>query len=402
MRLFMTMSVALAVAACSGEAPASDFASTDSAGVAIIWSKGAAPAIDSLAEPILSIGSEADTTQQLFQVRGAVQFDNGNIAVLNAGSHEVRVYSPTGAMVGAVGRRGEGPGEFRFPVMMLEHQDSVHVFDPSGLRFTVVDPEGRLARTYPAGGTLSGLTDFIGDQKVVSAFPSMPRVAGNALLSAPMLVRTLDIATGVGDTIGLFGRKQEYQLVYGEEIFLVSVPFTVNPSVAVWAGSIAVTDGATPDIAVYDRTGRLLKILREDLPLRPVSDADVSRVVQAQLARQEDYRYRAALTEAYRRLPDVEAMPVYDQLLSSPYNQIWARQFAPEGADWATWSVFDEGGRRIAHVAVPARLRARYIGGSGMVGTMTDELGRESVVVYPIAGAVQQSFRSDLPAKSAP
>jgi len=90
----------------------------DSAGVTIVesavsaWSPETAWRLES--EPAVVIGrSGSDPEAQLFGVRGLARLSDGRIAILNQGTREVRVYSPTGDFLYASGGDGDGPGEMR-------------------------------------------------------------------------------------------------------------------------------------------------------------------------------------------------------------------------------------------------------------------------------------------------
>jgi hypothetical protein len=372
-------------AACEQAPPEHRLAIRDSAGVSIVHN--GAPTIDTvvLSGPSIRLGgSVKDAERQLFRVRGAAQLSNGHIAVLNSGTYEIRTYTSAGEPLASLGRRGSGPGEFLFPVMITKRGDSVHVFDPGGPRFTVIDAWGKLVRTYPASGTMSGFAGFVDDQKVLSALPNMRRVSGNQLLEAPMVVRTIDIETGSADTIGVFGGRKEYQLIFGEEIFMVPVPFTVYPSVAARDGNILVTDGISPEVRMYNVSGQLLRIFREDLPAHEVSDADVARFVKQRLDQESDALYRNAVAAAYSGLPKARRMPAYERMLVASNGNIWAQQFTSDDSLPAIWSVFNGSGSLVAHVMTPAKLKVVDIGAESLVGITTDELDREFVEVYTV------------------
>lgn len=104
------------------------------------------------AEPSLEIGVvEGRPAYQLYGAISSVRLDDGRIVVLNAGSHELRIYDADGRILGAVGREGEGPGEFRSPVRLYRlGRDSVMVYDRGNARFSVHTVDGTFVRTEPA------------------------------------------------------------------------------------------------------------------------------------------------------------------------------------------------------------------------------------------------------------
>lgn len=102
-----------------------------------------------LGAPSVEIGTvEGETAYLLHQVADAIRLADGRIAVLNAGSHEVRLYGADGTYLGSIGREGDGPGEFRSPAR-LRHRggDTVAVVDEGLRRTTALTLEGDVVGT---------------------------------------------------------------------------------------------------------------------------------------------------------------------------------------------------------------------------------------------------------------
>jgi hypothetical protein len=63
--------------------------------------------------PIVNLGgSSVDPDNQFFNVLTAVRLSDGRLIVVDAGSHNVKWYSPDGSLIASTGGRGGGPGEF--------------------------------------------------------------------------------------------------------------------------------------------------------------------------------------------------------------------------------------------------------------------------------------------------
>lgn len=90
---------------------------------------------------------------------------------------EVKVFSPTGEFVGAVGRKGQGPLEWSYPFPV--HVDSLgntHIFDLGNVRESIVSPDFRLLgeRRIP-GGEIWAVLPLIEDGRfVVNMFRQTP------------------------------------------------------------------------------------------------------------------------------------------------------------------------------------------------------------------------------------
>ena len=109
-------------------------------------------------DPFITIGAaESPEEQQLFNVQGATRLSDGSIAVLNAGTGEVRLYDSAGRFTGAAGGRGQGPEEFRnMSLLGTLPGHSLLIFDSRNARFSVVSPEPAVARTFPPGSDVGG------------------------------------------------------------------------------------------------------------------------------------------------------------------------------------------------------------------------------------------------------
>ena len=103
-------------------------------------------AIDSV--PQLAIGvAEGDTLLEFDRANSALQLADGRVVVANTGTNQVRFFDSTGAFVSAVGRRGQGPGEYSGALTLYRADaDSLIVYDGGNQRFSVVDSAGRFAR----------------------------------------------------------------------------------------------------------------------------------------------------------------------------------------------------------------------------------------------------------------
>ena len=108
----------LVLLGCSGER-VSQAVARDSAGIHIVehsppdWSRLSWSLADS---PTVAIGTmDGEEPYQLHTVSDAARGGNGQILVLNTSTAEVRVFDANGRYLRSIGRRGRGPGEFRYP-----------------------------------------------------------------------------------------------------------------------------------------------------------------------------------------------------------------------------------------------------------------------------------------------
>ncbi len=152
--VFLAGLLSLAVACLPDDSPGGGggvFHARDSAGVEIVES--VTPAWDgdgwTVADtPSLVIGRREGDERYLFgDVAGAVVLRDRRIAVLDARSALIRVYSAKGEHIADWGREGDGPGEFKSPRFLFPYRgDSILVSDIVASRFTILDDQGRFGR----------------------------------------------------------------------------------------------------------------------------------------------------------------------------------------------------------------------------------------------------------------
>lgn len=108
------------------------------------WEVGRTPAIV-IPDSVNPAGHEFNS------ISSAKVLRNRDILIANAGSVELVVYDSTGMFKRTVGRKGKGPGEFQGPISVFRWLgDSLVVYDPAVLRWTVMDQGLSARRTAQA------------------------------------------------------------------------------------------------------------------------------------------------------------------------------------------------------------------------------------------------------------
>jgi hypothetical protein len=102
--------------------------------------------------PALEIGRlEGDPSYTFDNIVSLVTLPSGEIAVADAGTAEIRIFSPAGAFVRHVGREGEGPGEFTNLMRVYRGDgDSIRAANGYPVRLLVFDATGGYARQHVA------------------------------------------------------------------------------------------------------------------------------------------------------------------------------------------------------------------------------------------------------------
>jgi len=396
--------VALAPLACGTERDAIAVASArDSAGIAIVesaeprWGGDGGWRLSS--DPAVRIGAlEDNPVYELYQVSNAVRLSDGRIVVANSGTHELRFYDEAGTFLMKVGRQGGGPGEFEmlFTIRALAG-DSVMAYDANHRRISIFDPQARFVRDLAIGNAEQVLFALphgrLPDGSYLVESPS--RQPGPAMLDRPtgrqrdsIVVLRLDATGGILDTMGIFpGLAMQITTVkMGDRGFPMplAVPFSPRTTISLGSDRTYVGTSDTYEIRMFDVRGTLTRIVRRPHENRPVTDRDVATTrerMDAGLAQQSN-PFSAQLRDVYRDIEYPETMPAYGMVIGDREGNLWVSETGAPDRDEARWTVFDRDGAMLGTVAIPRELRVTEIGATYVLGTMSDDLEIESVLLY--------------------
>ena len=365
----------------------------DSSGVTIVESVRASWSADTrwrvAAEPVLSIGTADGAVEYQFdRVEGVVLRRDGAIVVADAGSSEIRFYDASGRFASKSGRPGEGPGEYQFLTSLGEGPgDSLWVYDFGSRRFTILTSDGRSVRTVSVGGMLSGL-EAVGRTSdgsfLVREYRSSRLHEELAGLVRPLAaVAVLAPGGGAIDTIRLFPGQEVYIGTEDGRGVMSFPPYARSAAAARQGDDVWVGDQATYEIGLYDRSGQPLRLVRRlGLNLR-LSQADLDRFIEAELAGRAESE-RQMLLRHYESLTAPESRPAYGRLLVDAEGHLWVSEWTSYRTQPIRWDVFARNGAYLGEVEVPERFRLFQVGHDRLVGVWRDELDVEQVRVHRI------------------
>ena len=267
----------------------------------------------------------------------------GYLATIDFRNVAVRLYGPDGKFLRAIGRRGEGPGEYRVPFAAF-YKDSLYVYDPQLRRASVFTVDGKLARTVATTAN---------DQ-----FPIHFDARGMMVLRASTWTRTAVFGRWVSQTrsgqkvdsmvaIGYLDTKS-WKYVGGEGPSEWPVPFP--PS---YVEQLLPTGGAvigrTDEYAlVITRTGTdtVRRFSRTNPPLVRIPDASRDSALQANVRQQPKLRGIA-------RLEDVPThWPPFRSIHLDAAGNFWVHA-RTERANQTRFDVFTPTGDFMGSVATP-------------------------------------------------
>ena len=362
-----------ACAACQGN-PTPGVAVTrgDSAGIAVVSSTITAredvPEWVVSPHPDLELdpAQHGDRDQRRDSVSATAAL-HGNIAVVG---RYVRLFGSDGAWLTTVGA-GTAP-MFRQPVVVRSQRaQSLLVHDALLRRFTRIDADGSVAEVIEASRTGAPAIAAVGDR--VLTFHTVPESGGApGVREWPAGFAVLDLRSGWQDTIGRFPGQLHYKtLTLGAPARVLPVPFDVMPSAAAGAESFFITPGEHAEIREYDRSARLVRVVRLNEPVLAVTrtafDSAADRQARLRAAADDSLdadRYRAV----YDSMPLPAVRPAFDRLIVDEAGFIWARRYDPNTDAATTWVVFSDDGELRSIVVMPAGFEVDEIGEHYILG----------------------------------
>jgi hypothetical protein len=312
------------------------------------------------------------------------------LVVLNASSHELRIFDAAGGFVRTIGRRGSGPREFEGAIQFARTADTVFVEDGPG-RVQAFRPDGTLLRTLPratmAGQTLVNWYGTLSDGASVVLGGSVPF---DTTQRRPLAMFRLEVQREAGST--LVAEVPGYEMVRvggrNQPLFLSAagrLDVRSDRACTGWTG--------TWEISCWSPTGRLLWRTRRAVPVEAVREAD-----------REMFREGFRKTNANAPRDRIDAIAAtfqfgeersrFGRLVMGAGNEVWVSEFIvleeiPLGragrrtpAHSVRWSVLGADGRWVADVVLPRGFYLLEAGADYVLGVERDADDVESVTLY--------------------
>jgi hypothetical protein len=421
-RVCTVVAVIIAAAGCSdaGSEDRNAVEVIDSAGIELV--RNHYRGFDTMAVTMvedLRIGTlDGDEQYQFFRIVGINVDAMGRILVANAGTSTIRVFDSEGRYVREIGKKGEGPGEFREVTTPIVWRDTIAVSDQEAMRFSLFDTTGTFLTSWPMLTTEQRALFPVGASEAGWAVWMIPfgvarpeRRPGDVTIDTTRVGRLDPLSLMMASQRGsafvdsvvhsvLFWEGTPITWVQGDEGLAGFMPlFTQNRWWAVdGTGRFYLSAGLRYQIDIFGLDGRLERRISRDFEVIPVTDGLVDeyigRLQEATLAlppspfdRVGSARRRAGVTRS-------EHLPPTRRIFVSAAGELWVERLDvhPDISNWENipgvtqthyyYDVFDADGRYEFTVNPPERFVPRWIGKDVVLGIQRDEQDVEYVARY--------------------
>jgi len=407
MRRLSLLPLLLTLTACGGEAAAGALATrADSAGVTIVtshdpsWREGDGWRIDP--EPALQIGprADADPRYDLLRIRGGTVLPDGKIAVLTAGTHEIRIYDAEGTWLRSMGRTGDGPGEFRTPNGLFHAHDTLFVPDGIVSRLNLFLTDGTIlpshlfgasasgSRVAPSGRFADGTWVGVAGIRINAGADALPM---NGLIRHPQDYRRLssDLATDLGVITTMMGDERVIHTTTGAggEVSGISI---IQPRLgrstygATNGDRFLIGDNAIAEIRAYGTDGALRTLIRWNVPPRPITDALVATMKAAALAETDDTLQQRGIAAQFDVPLGGTTVPYFRGLWVDPTGAVWLQEFNLLPTDSLRFRIFDRDGQLLGIRALPPRHTVLEVGREHLLTVWRDADDLEYLRMYRV------------------
>ncbi len=336
--------------------------------------------------PDLIIG-DGPSPQELFSsVEGVAPLQSGGVAVVDGADRQIRLFDRSGSLVGRIGGRGRGPGEFlEVGLAPTQNSDSIIVYDGGLRRFHYISTINLRFRVHTTTAVRGGRPPLGVTGGKALFLSGVRRRSRPGIIRMPMTFRWVDLVTQ---------RETAVATVTTEAFFAEDVPGQAAPTA--WRrpftlfrplGVVSPTGarlylGGPAELREYDFEGHLTRIFRLDAPLRPVTTEMIDAWIE------EFTSTTSVPADRIRRIveemPLPTLVPAFGALLQDSEGWTWAGIYDPaqQALKPSHWIIFDDDGRAQGTVVTPQGLAVRAITSSSILGVWTSPLGVQEVRRY--------------------
>lgn len=334
-----------------------------------------------LSPPLLKLGDESSEAQIFERVAGVHMDGDGRIVVVDGGAAEVRLFGSDGVHIETWGGKGDGPGEYRSPMLLgVLGGDTLVVLDRQNQVVDVLTSSGEGARSFrfldPEDPTPKQAVGVLSDGRVVYQLVGL---FGGTLEEGAVLSDTIRFAVlgAGGESPVMMGTGPVPAWIWtGQD--QVPMPFSPQLSVSVRHDSVFTFNAAATQVKLL-RPGEAS--ISWDAPRGPaaVTRRDREAYEDAVLARGLSEQVADLWISALQHPALPKLKPVYDLVLATDDGEVWARL---ADASTGLWDVYSLQGSVRGTVEFPRSATPYQVTGDRVVAVVRDSMGVQTVAIF--------------------
>lgn len=345
------------------------------------------------AEPTLVIGEDGTVEGELVRVVTALALPGDEVAVVDAGHSEIRVFDGAGRYLRTIGRKGEGPGEFSTQIEWAQiFGDTLLIYDASQRRITYLGADGTVHATLlprPEGesGFATPLTrDAAGNWVVRNSFAMASLIGQNAGIPSGMWRDTIGIGLLPADGAGAvrYLLRSPGRPIIGVPEHRVAMPgrFSVQFNVTQLGGRLAIVDPDAATIRWFTPDGQEQALAPLGVPRRPLSRAMLDSLRATAMERSTSPRGRDIVEAQHSAEAAPSHLPVFRAVLPDGDDLLWLEEWQYGAPDSARYLVVNGTGEWLATVKMPPGFSIVTVGPDWVLGVHRDADGVPRVMRY--------------------
>ncbi len=335
---------------------------------------------------VFRIGEEASGDAVLFgPILGMAVNSAGHLFVADWNSESVHVFSDAGGLIGLVGSRGEGPGEFeRASGLAIGRNDTVFVWDGQNDRLSAFEPDSHSfaysvtveANDFSNPNALIGVTDagFL----IRFTPPYWAPGSGTGLSPDAERVSVVKLAdrngTIVGEPVATLPASEVIVHTFDDATSVIPLPFG-RGNFFRWSTSGRLLFGwnETIAIAIGTTTGQVQDTVENVARAVSVTDRDLNVYLKGR-SRQ--------IRQIIRSYDLPKTKPAYDTFVVDDRDRIWIKMAREAKETDATWIVLNAESVVVANAVLPGSIDLRVIRDGRAYGSGMTQSGEPFVAAY--------------------
>ena len=286
----------------------------------------------------LVIGGEEESEDYIFE--RLIDFtvdEKGNIYLLDFSACSVFIFDSEGNYLRTVGRKGQGPGEFTYPIAISSiNPDTFFVAQSNPNRFSFFNFKGEYLRDFSL--------NFMGSFAKAKMFEE-----GSILFSKsefqmgekkPSMKLSLNLIDFIGENKkSLFQTEREMNFLNTKKFSQKDTP------IIFWCydetGNIYVVDDMFDyRIKVLDQQGKLVKVIQKKFkPLKKTKEEQ-----EQEIQKFDEAMKRTGVDAGFKYEPD-KTKPIISQIFTDDLNRFWVNTLEGASESGMAFDIFDNNGK---------------------------------------------------------